>query len=442
VSSILGPRFRAHSSPSCGASASGENVRERRVPTMNGITRSVTVLLILVVIAGCGSGTPTPITTPAPTVAIAAKSPTPTPDASVPYPVQASGTFAKIGSFDRPMGFSAVLLGDGRLLLAGGLTCQGARPPCQMSTLASIFDPETGISTPTGSLPVAEAGGSAIRLGDGRVLIAGGLGACDATQCVPIDEIQIYDPTSGTWTDGGRLPMPWTAALAVDAGDRIYFAGGTTHWELGKSTEGVRAIVSYDLGTGESTTVGSLPTAEVLGGAFFLGDGRVLLIGSDGISGVGTKDYPPLTYDPKTQRVTQGRSFFSTGTSGYSTTLMRDGKLLIVGGYQIGNRGSYCLQDAQLFDPATGSLKSAGHTNHGICTPVVISLADGRVLIAGGGGVLKTAEIYDPMTGIFSDTGEIVGPDPSMGFLLPDGRVLLISTDLASGASDVQVYQP
>ena len=62
-------------------------------------------------------------------------------------------------------------------------------------------------------------------------------------------------------------------------------------------------------------------------------------------------------------------------------------------------------------------------------------LADGRVLIAGGGsrdartGAFKTqssAELYDPRTGTFKATGNMTTPrSRHTATLLPDGRVLI-----------------
>ena len=63
-----------------------------------------------------------------------------------------------------------------------------------------------------------------------------------------------------------------------------------------------------------------------------------------------------------------------------------------------------------------------------------VRLKDGKVLVAGGlsGGqypyhkVEATAEVYDPLTGRFSLTGEMSVPRYKQGAaLLPDGRVLI-----------------
>lgn len=101
----------------------------------------------------------------------------------------------------------------------------------------------------------------------------------------------------------------------------------------------------------------------------------------------------------------------------HTATLLPNGKVLIVG----------WSQEAELYDPATGTFSSAGnsyysHGQHSTAT----RLQDGRVLIVGGNGNVTSAEIYDPATGIFSPTGNLNQPhEAHSATLLPGGRVLI-----------------
>ena len=79
--------------------------------------------------------------------------------------------------------YSATLLTDGRVLLAGG---QGPnRPDGFLLASAEVYDPRSGVFSPTGSTTgKARVSATATRLADGRVLVAGGN--------VPYDYVQ-YD---------------------------------------------------------------------------------------------------------------------------------------------------------------------------------------------------------------------------------------------------------
>jgi hypothetical protein len=66
-------------------------------------------------------------------------------------------------------------------------------------------------------------------------------------------------------------------------------------------------------------------------------------------------------------------------------------------------------------------------------------LADGRVLVAGGG--IGPAELYDPVGRSFGATGSMIAPrDFQSATLLADGRVLLVGG--AEDGSSAELYQP
>ena len=89
--------------------------------------------------------------------------------------------------------------------------------------------------------------------------------------------------------------------------------------------------------------------------------------------------------------------------SGHSATLLRDGRVLIVGGMRH-NQDFY--KSAELYDPATGKFQMTGEMSMGRVGHVAVLLRSGKVLIAGGwiGGhdTTDAAELYDPATGKFT----------------------------------------
>src|SRR5215831_5703707 len=121
---------------------------------------------------------------------------------------------------------------------------------------------------------------------------------------------------------------------------------------------------------------------------------------------------------------------------GHTATLLLNGKVLIAGGSSSrqnpGQRAS-----AELFDPTTNTFTPTGDRTTGRVGHTATLLPDGRVLIVGGTnmGFLGTAELYDPATGTFSATGSMVTPQMShTATLLDNGKVLIAGG--VSGYSD------
>jgi hypothetical protein len=88
--------------------------------------------------------------------------------------------------------------------------------------------------------------------------------------------------------------------------------------------------------------------------------------------------------------------------SGHSATLLPDGKVLIVGGMR---RNQDFYKSAELFDPATGKFKQTGEMNERRVGHIAVLLRSGKVLVAGGWvgiGGTDSAELYDPATGKFT----------------------------------------
>jgi hypothetical protein len=136
----------------------------------------------------------------------------------------------------------------------------------------------------------------------------------------------------------------------------------------------------------------------------------------------------------------------------HTMTLLTDGRVLVAGGYALGD---VPLASASIFDPTTGAFSPTGSMAEARGMHTATRLADGRVLIAGGGPVswldtntgsyLTTAELYDPATGTFSPTGRMTSArEDHTATLLADGRVLLVGgNDLGSHAvASAEIYDP
>jgi hypothetical protein len=138
---------------------------------------------------------------------------------------------------------------------------------------------------------------------------------------------------------------------------------------------------------------------------------------------------------------------------GHTATLLKNGKVLIAGG---GIAGWVGTNTAELYDPANGQFTLTGSMNAYRTYHTATLLNDGRVLITGGNdgwasdrpniGDVAKGELYDPTTGVFTLTGQMVEARFSHAAeLLPDGKVLLVagSIDYGGAATDSEeVFDP
>jgi hypothetical protein len=180
--------------------------------------------------------------------------------------------------------------------------------------------------------------------------------------------------------------------------------------------------------------------------ATLLQDGRVLIAG--GAYGSGTVLTSAELYDPTTGTFSPTGSMVKIRHNAETVRLL-DGRVLIVGG----DDGCCVPATAEIYDPTTGSFSATGSlanvaddiAGDGAAT----LLQDGRVLIAGGtvsangGGILASAELYDPKTGQFTATGSMaVERWHHSATLLQDGRVLVAGGQNSSDNVRAELYDP
>jgi hypothetical protein len=159
-----------------------------------------------------------------------------------------------------------------------------------------------------------------------------------------------------------------------------------------------------------------------------LPNGKILIAG--GFGGSGTESNPFRStelYNPKTGTF-EAAGDMSVGRSGHTATLLRNGKVLIVGGWT----GRYKLwRSAELYDPATGKFTATGDLVIERADNTATLLDDGRVLVTGGvdreENALASAEIYDPATEKFTLTGSMKEPRGAhTATALKNGKVLIV----------------
>ncbi len=392
--------------------------------------------------------TATTVGPPAPTSS--PPSPTPTPDLAPGY----SWTAPAAAPDGTALGDTATRLDDGRVLVTA--VC---------STAAALYDPASGSFSPTGPMSEVRAAKTATLLHDGRVLIVGG-STCSAAGGP--DGIwasaELYDPATGIFTPTGSMHTPresQTATLLADG--RVLIAGGMTGPSAAAATitltsyrlaetdaaSYLATAEIYDPLTGTFSTTGSMTMARRGHTATLLQDGRVLVVGNGGESSVSSKIAD--VYDPTTGQFTRTGSM-KVGRWLQTATLLRDGRVLILGGR---SPKDSVYTSAELYDPRSATFASAGSMGEGRQQHTATLLPDGRVLIAGGfwsdgqnWRVLSSTEMYDPSTGNFSPLGSMGSPrDGHTATLLDDGRVLFVGGEDIGPSGGVGVpsavlYQP
>jgi len=171
------------------------------------------------------------------------------------------------------VGHSATRISSNRVLIAGG--CNNStisEAVCDnYLTSAEIYDDTDGVFTETGGMSVSRKDHTATDLGDGRVLIVGGMNAADAA----LASAEIYTPETGVFTPTGAMTtarVNHTATLMPDG--RVVIAGGNS-----ASGEILSSVEIYNPADGTFRLVAdTMSEARTLHAAIVLNDGKVLFI--------------------------------------------------------------------------------------------------------------------------------------------------------------------
>ena len=126
----------------------------------------------------------------------------------------------------------------------------------------------------------------------------------------------------------------------------------------------------------------------------------------------------------------------------FGAVTLADGRILVAGGN--GNSGAQA--SAEIFDPATELWSPTGSLGTASWDLTVTLLADGRVLVAGGyngSNYLNRAEIFDPATGAWTATGTMVTVrSRHTATLLTDGRVLVAGGYNGAFLNSAEIFDP
>ncbi|MEV0171660.1 kelch repeat-containing protein [Streptomyces sp. NPDC050803] len=353
-------------------------------------------------------------------------------------PVAGRGEWAAAGEPPFPLVYWAgqyeglVTLHDGRVLAAGG-----AGPDLRSVSTAALYDPAHNSWTTTGELRQDRRLHTLTVLADGRVLAAGGTPGPQAYPQPALDSTELYDPESGTWEPGRPMAAARTGHSATLLPDgRVLVAGGLRPRDT-RTVLTLAAAELFDPDTGTWTPARDMLDPRWHHAAALLPDGRVLAVG--GLTATERPVLTPLgwceTYDPLGDRWTATGALHSA-RSDHQAVPLPDGSVLVLGGGRTptgdARHDPYGPTGVERYDPATGTWQQEAPLPWGRCAARALALPSGEVLVCGGAdpAVLDcgypSALRYDPAAHRWYPAGPLRTGRWIFGATsLADGRVLV-----------------
>jgi hypothetical protein len=251
-----------------------------------------------------------------------------------------------------------------------------------------------------------------------------------------------YSGTAHFTSTDGKAVLPANSALVNGTGsypatlntvsNETITATDTVTPAINGTSNSIAVEVAVAGGQFEST--GSMETPRYLHTAALLSNGEVLIAG-----GLSVPTSPPSPLDTAELFNPASASFtptgnMTTGRANHKATLLADGSVLITGG---GFVDTGVLATAELFNQSTGIFTPTGSMQTARVDDTATLLSNGKVLIAGGNDGTEdvaTAELYDPSTGIFTPTGNMTtAREGHTATLLSNGTVLIAGGNGATG---------
>jgi hypothetical protein len=258
-------------------------------------------------------------------------------------------------------------------------------------------------------------------LQDGRVLIAGGTSVPDSTANA-LDTAEIYTRSTDTVTSAANAmgTKRWQNVAVTLLTGKVLVVGGACFDDLTNCVGDAKKADLFDPATNAFTpTKSPLNVARAYPHAVLLPDGRVLIASAN--------DASLELYDPDADSFTLLNAK-QLHVFGFMVRL-KDGRAL----FGTGDGGN---KTAEVFDPDSGVITSVGPLVTGRSMLTAHTLPDGRVLVLGGSSVsagavtdpIDTMEFFDPKTNSFSlaKSKLSVGRTWHASALVRDGSVLVM----------------
>ncbi|MFL5348112.1 MAG: hypothetical protein ACJ8AT_25245 [Hyalangium sp.] len=292
----------------------------------------------------------------------------------------------------------AVLLNNGRILMAGGISTYS---PLTVLNSAELYDEMTGTWSPTGSMtwPRADFGMIFTTRSSPRAVAVGGYGSAAGLT------LEWYDPTTGAWSPTKQLPLAIEFPGVVTLPDgNVAIIGG--QYNNGTCIDRLTAAELYDP---QANTVRLMPTAMSTGrvqhATTLLPDGRVLVTG-----GLGTCCNGPCVGELSSTEILNTDLTWSRGPD-MQRTRSSHSSILLAGGTRVLVAGSTSTTQSEVYDiPSNswsafremGAPRTLWDTHMTLISNSRVMLAGGAFTTASGDVSTNLTLIYDPVTNIWS----------------------------------------
>jgi N-acetylneuraminic acid mutarotase len=295
---------------------------------------------------------------------------------------------------------------EGQLYVAGGINtpASGFSP----LDLLELYDPVMDTWTTRAPMSDArDAAGSAV-IGN-KLYVAGGQSVSGDTAT-----LEVYDPTTDSWTTKASMPTPrrWPAVEAIDG--LLYVVGGIM--DIPGPFTVFTTLEVYDPTSDTWTARAPLPTPlhSMASGVI---DGKLYLAGGFNVSDEAVATL--LVYDPATNTWTE-KSPMPTAR-GFPAGAVLDDQLYVVTG--IAGFNSLPLQAVEAYDPATDTWRTDAPIPTGRDRLGEVGVIDDRIYVAGGwnpcfGCDIATLEVFEPAS-LVTEVSIDIRPGSSVNSINP-----------------------
>jgi hypothetical protein len=326
---------------------------------------------------------------------------------------------------------TATLLQNGTVLVAGGTN---GRDTALAS--AELYNPKTNRWIPAGTMGTTRLDHSATLLPSGKVLVVGGLDAAFPTSTLASAEL--YDPITSAWSAAAPMSAGRARHTATGLLDgRVLVVGGESFTLRGGQLLGAEI---YDPATNRWSATAPMLQNGIGQSATLMRDGRVLVAG--GRDGSGTISSAEI-YDPQQDRW-YAAAPMTTGREGHTATLLANGEVLVTGGLAREAQRLATVapfSTAEVYDPHANRWSTIASMAEARDEYTATLLRDGRLLVVGGTGQSRV-EVYDPARNTWSTVSATMIRYLHTATRLPDGRVLVVGGYELESLDSALLYDP